>query len=117
MATLKICTQSRTRWIPDVRSVERLATFETHEDYRNIQGADHKISLKQRRQKEETIFFAAIEVCPDDMAAGIQILEFFDEETGMVLRVTQHGSEDKIYLVPEGGTYLMSDQGKTIDRI
>ncbi len=117
MATLKICTQSRTRWLPDVRSVEKLSVFDTPDEYRAEYVGTCELAKKIRREKEKAIVDVAIETCGDDMAAGIQLAEFWDEETGDVLRVQQRGSEDKIWIVPYRSTFLMSDTGKTIDRI
>lgn len=117
MATLKICTQTRTRWLPDMRSVERLGSFDTPSEYRQLEATDPTTSRKARREKDEAIVRAAIDACGDDMAAGIQLAEFWDEEVGEVLRLQQRGSEDKIWVVPTRCCFLMSDAGKTIDRI
>ncbi len=118
MATLKICTMSRTRWLPGIRSVESLAVFSTPEEHRKTSAiSDPSTARRMRLEKEKAIVDAAIGACGDDMAAGIQLAEFWEEEMGAVLRVQQSGFEDKIWIVPDRSCYLISDTGKTIDRI
>ncbi len=118
MSTLKICSQKRAYWITDVRTVERLTFFDVPSEFRKLPEEGLSANPRTfRRKQEKAIVAAAIEACDDDMAVAIQIAEFWDEEVGQVIRVKQYGAEDKIWIVPANGTFLMSDAGKTIDRI
>ena len=118
MSTLKICTMTKTQWLPEVRSVERLASFTTPVDYRYLPCGEKGPTYRKRaREKENAVLQAAIESTGNGMAAGIQMVEFWDEEVGVVLRVKQHGAEPKVWIVPDRSCFLMSDAGKTIDRI
>lgn len=99
MATLKICTNDRTQWLTDVRRVTELNSFSVPKS-NNVTGDD--------------ILRAAFE---GDHPNVINLVDFNGEPVGKVLGVSRGRDDDQVWVVPAGACFLMSDGGKTIDRI
>jgi hypothetical protein len=111
MATLKICTHDRTRWITDVQEVVIAESFSvTHFDdplkdcrasHATVRGNDIRLTVVADFQKP----------IPEESVPG--------DYCGYVLHVTRSDKPDYIYqyVVPQRACFLMSDAGKTIDRI
>ena len=111
MATLKICTHDRHRWITDVQEVVIAESFSvTHFDdplqdckasHATIHGNDIRFTT--------VVDFQAPK--PEEKVIG--------DICGNVLHVTRSDKPNTIYqyVVPQRSCFLMSDAGKTIDRI
>lgn len=110
MATLKICTHDRTRWITDVKEVviEEAFSVSNFDD----PLADCKAPNRTRNGIEHVdttvVDFQAPK--PEEKVQG--------DTNGHVLRVYSHrGGIASRFVVPQSACFLMSDSGKTIDRI
>lgn len=96
MATLKICTLSHTTWITNVTKVNEVKSFSIPSD-----GGNEDILALAGRIDANVICLA----------------EFSGETIGKVLRVEIEGHKTETWVVPADSCYLMSDAGKTIDRV
>lgn len=101
MATLKICVLNRTHWITEVKGVQLLRSFSVPDDAEN-------------RQIDGLAFEPGFE------APKVYSIADFDGQgtgrIGNVLSVDKDGFSET-WLVPAGACFLMSESGKTIDRI
>ena len=102
MSTLKICTLSRTYWITEVTGVQLLRSFPIPD------GA--------KTTEVDALAFAG------DFGPPPKVYSFTDfdgqgvDRVGNVLSIDKVGGSET-WLVPSGAAFLMSDSGKTIDRI
>ncbi len=99
MATLKICTHDRTQWLTGVRRITERNSFSAPKD------DDGRGSAVLR---------AAFE---GDHPPVINLVDFHGESVGKVLSVLMGRDDEEIWVVPAGSCFLMSDSGRTIDRI
>ena len=114
MATLKICTHDRTRWITEVQEVVIEETFSVTQwgDSSAILGnceAPHATRMGQDVRSTVVVDFQKPN--PDNGAHG--------DTCGQVLLIRRQGEHDFAFRVvaPQRSCFLMSDAGKTIDRI
>ena len=101
MATLKICTHDRTQWLLSVRRVMEQRAFSVP---------------KGDEPTDDEILRAAIGG-DDPSPHVVNLVDFSGESIGKVLQVTFGRDDVECWVVPGGSCYLMSDTGKTIDRI
>lgn len=102
MATLKICLLSRVHWITDVQEVILLRAFNVPDDAKNDQIAG-------------LAFGPGFEAPPT-----YSMMDFDNQGTdrvGNVLSLEKKSGGSQVWVVPDGAAFLMSDSGKTIDRI
>lgn len=109
MATLKICTHDRTRWITDVTEVVIEESFiVTHFDDPLLDcHAPNATKLGQLTRATTVVDFQKPK--PEE--------KVFGDTDGYVLLINRKGSDHRIFVVPQRSCFLMSDAGKTIDRI
>jgi len=111
MATLKICTHDRTRWITDVQEVWIAESFAvTHFDDPLADCRGPHATLRGDGIRATTV----VDFQKPNHDEGVR-----GDEIGHVLCVTRSDKPDYTYLfvVPARSCFLMSDAGKTIDRI
>ena len=101
MATLKICTHDRTQWLLGVRRIIEQNSFSIPEG---------------EKPKNETVLQAALSKGGPPPHV-VNLVDFSGELVGKVLQVTFGRDDVEYWIVPSNSCYLMSDAGKTIDRI
>ena len=108
MATLKICSYERTFWVPEVREVIEERSFRIPE---HVVEGDELVNLAFPDPKESRLprGFTMTSFTKSDLEG--KVLYVKTERTPFV------ASEWETWVVPSDRCYLMSDSGKTIDRI
>ena len=101
MATLKICTHDRTQWLTGVRRIIEQNAFSVPK------GDDIT---------DDAILRAALGG-EDPSPHVVHLVDFSGESVGKVLRVSMGRDDTECWVVPANACFLMSDSGKTIDRI
>ncbi len=101
MATLKICTHDRTQWITSVRRITEQRSF-------SVPKGDHLT--------DDAILRAALGK-EDPTPHVVHLTDFSGESVGKVLQVLTERGDTECWVVPVNSCFLMSDTGKTIDRI
>ncbi len=110
MATLKICTHDRTRWITDVREVIIEESFSVTQwgDEAEILGCcNAPNATRDGDAVRSTIVVDFQKPNPAEKVIG--------DLCGNVLLLLRSGRRDRV-VVPQRACFLMSDSGKTIDR-
>ncbi len=102
MSTLKICTMSHTTWITEVKGVQLLRSFSIPDDAKTTEI--------------DALAFAGDYGPPPRVYSVTDFAGQGIDRIGNVLSVDKAG-ESETWLVPSGACFLMSDSGKTIDRI
>ncbi len=107
MATLKICTHDRTHWITEVRQVTEVRSFRVPEE------------------GDFDIHALAFDSMPPGRTPGpvVHVVGFHDELCGKLLFVEREKGRERneddgeYWVVPGRSCFLLSDTGKTVDRI
>lgn len=108
MATLKVCTHDRTQWILGVQNVILAQSF-------SVKHFDDPISDSRCWKIADDLHIPCIDVVdfqkpnPDAKVRGSDI--------GHVLILEGNWGHTKLIVVPAESCFLMSEEGKTIDRI
>lgn len=110
MATLKICTHDRTQWLLGVRRVMEQRAFSVPKDDRGDRGKEGE------RAKGDAILRAALGG-DDPSPHVVNLTDFSGESVGKVLQISFERDDTECWIVPANSCFLMSDTGKTIDRI
>lgn len=108
MATLKICTHDRTRWITDVQEV-------TIEEAFSVTNFDDPLAntTAPRATVDGNGIRSTLVV---DFQKPNLAEKVIGDECGHVLLLRRGGRRDLV-VVPQRSCFLLSDAGKTIDRI
>lgn len=111
MATLKICTHDRTQWITDVYEVVLAQSFSVKHFDNPLVDCDCPDAVLRGQDLRVTTVVDFQAPDPDNGVRG--------DDVGNVLWVRRVGEHDYTHRVvaPARSCFLMSDGGKTIDRI
>ena len=113
MATLKICTHDRTRWITDVQEVvieEAFSVTQWGDSKAILANCNAPNAAVRGNEIRKTTVVDFQKPNPEDKVPG--------DTCGHVLLIRSHrGGGGYRIVVPQRACFLMSDAGKTIDRI
>lgn len=102
MATFKICVLDRTYWITEVKGVQLLRSFSIPDEASTVEV--------------DALAFAGDHGPPPKVYSVTNFDGQGIDRIGNIIFIDTVGGGET-WLVPSGACYLMSDSGKTIDRI
>ena len=108
MATLKVCTSYMTHWIADVSEVIELGSFPWTPGEDPAAVWEKREEARGHRGALPNVYTVVGFDLPDEKPYSVS--------SGKALRITtRHGTFT--WFIPSESAYLMSDTGKTIDRM
>ena len=112
MATFKVCDHDCTHWITDVEQLTEIESFNFNQKTEGRPASDEVLNALMEAQKKRK------------QGSGLPpvytVVSFQGMSTaiGKVVRVVvRHQDKPQIWIIPAGSGYLISDTGKTIDKL